>query len=416
MDFKVLKIMREVIGIVAEYNPFHNGHLYMLREAKAKFSDAAVIIILSSNFTQRGEPAICDKFARAETALAGGADLVLELPFIFSCAAAQDFSAGAIDILAKTKLASHIAFGLENINYANLDALINLLLQEPENFKNNLKLNLKLGMSYTRALSRAADQIIPGSEEFLLQPNNMLAISYLKRIKERNYNLKTLFIPRTGAAHNFNNLNFNLNFASSSALRTAIKDNKLEVLNNYMPESSIKILKQAAAQGRACINANKKLWLMLQSIFLRSSPSELSNFDLINNGLENLFINNFKKFNNLDEFIDKCVSLRYTRSHIRRCLMRILIGVSKRDALEIRESGAGYARVLGFSETGRELLKIARDRSDIKLITRLAAAKTNLCAKYEFTAENFYELLLDNNNNLNYALQQRPVSPVNFGR
>ncbi|MBR1418452.1 MAG: nucleotidyltransferase family protein, partial [Synergistaceae bacterium] len=106
MDFKALKIMREVIGIVAEYNPFHNGHLYMLREAKAKFSDAAVIIILSSNFTQRGEPAICDKSARAEMALANGADLVLELPFIFSCAAAQDFSAGAIDILAKTKLAS----------------------------------------------------------------------------------------------------------------------------------------------------------------------------------------------------------------------------------------------------------------------------------------------------------------------
>ncbi|MBQ6909578.1 MAG: nucleotidyltransferase family protein, partial [Synergistaceae bacterium] len=311
-------MLENIIGIVAEYNPFHNGHLYMLQAAKAKFKDAACVIVLSSNFTQRGDPALLDKFARAEMALANGADLVLELPFFFSCAAAQDFSSGAIDILAGLKLVNYIAFGLEDFNYANLDELINILIQEPDEFKNNLKINLAQGMSYTRAASRALNKIIPDSEEFLLQPNNLLAISYLKRIKERDYNLKPLFIPRVGSAHGekifANNSegaarnffaeaqgqdkkffvddsecaakNFfakaqgqdekifvndsecaakiffakaqgqdekffvndsegaERNFSSSSAIREAIKINSLKILNNYMPEASLKIFER----------------------------------------------------------------------------------------------------------------------------------------------------------------------------
>lgn len=434
-------MLENIIGIVAEYNPFHNGHLYMLQEAKAKFKDAACVIVLSSNFTQRGEPALLDKFARAEMALANGADLVLELPFFFSCAAAQDFSAGAIDILAGLKLVNYIAFGLEDFNYANLDELINILIQEPDEFKNNLKINLAQGMSYTRAASRALNKIIPGSEEFLLQPNNLLAISYLKRIKERDYNLKPVFIPRVGAAHGEK---FFVNeskgeaekFSSSSAIREAIKNNKLKILNNYMPEASLKIFERESFKGRVCINPNKKLWEILQAILLRAGHDELKNFDLINNGLENLFLNNFKKFSNLEDFIDSCVSSRYTRSHIRRCLMRILIGINKLDALEIRKTGAGYARVLGFNAKGREILKFIRkaqelelnkhknlpealrraefkfkaDNFNLKFITRLAAAdkKLNLCAKYEFKAESFYELLLGNQD-LNYEVKLRPV-------
>ena len=516
-------MLENIIGIVAEYNPFHNGHLYMLQAAKAKFKDAACVIVLSSNFTQRGDPALLDKFARAEMALANGADLVLELPFFFSCAAAQDFSSGAIDILAGLKLVNYVAFGLEDFNYSNLDALINILISEPEEFKNNLKINLAQGMSYTRAASRALNKIIPGSEEFLLQPNNLLAISYLKRIKERDYNLKPLFIPRVGSAHgekifannsedaagnffakargqdekifvnesedaakNFfvkaqgqdekffaNNSegaarnffaeaqgqdkkffvddsecaakNFFAkaqgqdekifvnesedaakNFSSSSAIREAIKNNKLKILNNYMPEASLKIFERESFKGRVCINANKKLWEILQAILLRASPDELKNFDLINNGLENLFLNNFKKFNNLEDFINSCVSSRYTRSHIKRCLMRILIGINKLDALEIRKTGAGYARVLGFNAKGREILKFIRKAQELELnknlpevsrcaefkfkfITRLAAAdKLNLCAKYEFKTESFYELLLGNQD-LNYEVKLRPV-------
>ena len=497
--------LKNIIGIIAEYNPFHNGHLYMLQTAKAKFKDAACVIVLSSNFTQRGDPALLDKFARAEMALANGADLVLELPFFFSCAAAQDFSSGAIDILAGLKLVNYIAFGLEDFNYANLDELINILIQEPDEFKNNLKINLAQGMSYTRAASRALNKIIPDSEEFLLQPNNLLAISYLKRIKERDYNLKPLFIPRVGAAHgekffasaqvqdekifaneregaakNFceseqgQDEKFFANesegaaenfceseqdqdekffvseqgqdekifaseregaakkFSSSSAIREAIKINSLKILNNYMPEASLKIFERESLKSRVCINANKKLWMMLQAILLRASPDELKNFDLINNGLENLFLNNFKKFNNLEDFINSCVSSRYTRSHIRRCLMRILIGINKLDALEIRKTGAGYARVLGFNAKGREILKFIRksqeleredeannfnsentsgleDFKNLKFITRLAAAdKLNLCAKYEFKAESFYELLLGSQD-LNYEVKLRTV-------
>ena len=422
---------KNIIGIIAEYNPFHNGHLYMLQTAKAKFKDAACVIVLSSNFTQRGEPSLIDKFARAEMALANGADLVLELPFFFSCAAAQDFSSGAIDILAGLKLVNYIAFGLEDFNYSNLDALINILISEPEEFKNNLKINLAQGMSYTRAASRALNKIIPGSEEFLLQPNNLLAISYLKRIKERDYNLKPLFIPRVGSAHGEkifanNSEDAAKNFSSSSAIREAIKNNKLKILNNYMPEASLKIFERESFKGRVCINANKKLWEILQAILLRASPDELKNFDLINNGLENLFLNNFKKFNNLEDFINSCVSSRYTRSHIKRCLMRILIGINKLDASEIRKTGAGYARVLGFNAKGREILKfirkaqelelnknlpevLRRDEFKFKFITRLAAAdKLNLCAKYEFKAESFYELLLGNQD-LNYEVKLRPV-------
>lgn len=408
--------MRPVIGIIAEYNPLHNGHVFMMNAAKAIFNDAACVVVLGANFTQRGEPALIDKWDRAKMALLCGADLVLELPFFFSCSAAPDFCAGAVDILAKTKIATHIAFGMENINYKNLENLLNILADEPMSFKTYLKKYLSEGMSYAKAVSLAVNNIMPDSEKFLSSPNNMLAASYLLRIKKREYDLKPIFIQRTGMAHgeilNLEILNFN-NFVSSDAIRTALnentKDNIKFNLASYIPDFSLKILNNAIAKGRVCDNFyNKNLWPIFQAFLMRISSRELKHYDGFSGGLENLFLKHWGVSESLDEFINKCVSARYTRSYIRRCLIRALIGVNKWDALAIRRLGVPYARVLGFNKTGRELLKNSRNKTELPLITRLATSKAKYFTKYEFIASELYEIFLKNQD-LHYEARHKPI-------
>ena len=366
--------MKNIIaGITAEFNPLHKGHELLIKSPK--INNDAIVIILSSNFTQRGEASFIDKFLRAEMAIKAGADLVLELPFIFACSAAQDFARGAVNIAARTGFINKIAFSMEDPKF-DFNKLINL--EENQDYKNFLRHELSLGASFSKAHAVSAEKILPGSFEFLSKPNNLLGLSYINEIKKNNYALKFDFIKREG------------NFKS----KTIRED--FEKHSGTLPDYSREILLKAREAGR--ISNQEKFWPLLQNIFIRSAPEELRKIHGIDEGIENLFLKQWRNSQSLEDFIGRCVCARYTRAHIKRRLIYILLNLRRFEAMT-----APYVRVLAFNEAGREILKNYSQNSDIKFITRFKDAKSKAGAppanekffvELELKASQLYELSL----------------------
>ena len=386
------------LGIVAEYNPLHNGHRLHLQAARMAASPcgAPCIVVLSSNFTQRGEPALVDKWTRARMALSCGADLAVELPFPFACAAAPDFSAGAVDLLARSGLATHLSFGMEDPGY-DVAPILDILTREPPAFGQRLREELGRGLSWPRAMARALDDLLPGSAAFASRPNNLLALSYLLRIHKKGYPLSPLPVQRRGDGHEGKELG---PLASAGALREALNaetslgdDGPLAAA---MPAASLALLREAQDDGRLCLPCREEgLWPMLQALFLRSTPGELRRFDGVDEGIEGRLLREWRDASGLEDFIGRCASPRYTRSRLRRLAVRLLVGVDRWTAGALRRVGPPYVRVLGFSERGRALLR--GRQGNLPFITRLAAAGDPLgriVAGMEFRASALYELLL----------------------
>ncbi len=363
---------RIITGIIAEFNPLHKGHELLIKSQK---THGAVVALISSNFTQRGEASFIDKFSRAETAIKAGVDLVLELPFIFACSAAQDFSRGAIDIIARTNFINQIAFSMEDPKF-NFEKLINI--EGNENYKNFLHEELSRGASFSKAHATAAEKILPGSFEFLSKPNNLLGLSYIREIRKNNFNLGINFIKREESF-------------KSKLIRENFKENSF-----MLPDYSREILLKAQQAGK--ISDQEKFWPLLKNIFIRTSPEELKKIHGIDEGIENLFLKHWRSSKNLEDFIGRCVCARYTRAHIRRRLIYILLNLNRYEALGALH-GAPYVRILAFNETGREILRNYSKFSNIKFISRFKNARTKrekFFAQLELKASQLYELGMRN--------------------
>nr|WP_315099617.1 nucleotidyltransferase family protein [uncultured Fretibacterium sp.] len=398
-----------VVGIAAEYNPFHNGHLLQMASVRERLPGALFIVVLSSNFTQRGIPGLADKWSRAQMALCGGADLVLELPFLFACNAAPEFGAGATDLLARTKIATHISFGMEDAHY-DTSPIFNILIQEPASFKRRLRKKLDKGLSYPRAVGGALEEELPGSGDFLSKPNNSLALSYLLRIGRQGYPLIPIPVQRAGAG--YHDLERGP-LPSAAAIRSALQgaqDSRWPLwVRDVMPSSTLRLLEEARMKGRFCPGP-QTLWPLLQALLIRSSPEELRGCAGMDEGLENLFFKRYKDAASYDDFVGSCVCARYTRSRIQRQIIRLLAGVDRWSAAAASRIGAPYARLLGGSERGKKLLRDRARYSDIPIVTRLAAVKNpigKLTAAAEFRASRLYELLLPKPE-LDYEERQTP--------
>lgn len=363
---------KNIIGIIAEFNPLHKGHEFLIKSQK---DHGAVVVILSSDFTQRGEASIIDKFLRAETALKAGADLVLELPFIFACSAAQDFARGAVNIIARTKFINEIAFSMENPEF-DFNELINM--DKNPDYKNFLHGELSRGASFSKAHAISAEKILTGSFDFLSKPNNLLGLSYVSEIKKNNYDLKFNFIRRVG------------NFKAKT-----IRENFFfQPDNDMLPDYSREILLKARQDGR--ISDQEKFWPLLQNIFIRTSPGELKKIHGIDEGIENLFLKQWRNSQSLEDFIGRCVCSRYTRAHIRRRLIYVLLNLNRFEAVGALR-GAPYVRVLAFNGTGRGILRNHSKNSNIKFITRFKDARSTIEKFYavlELKASQLYELSL----------------------
>ncbi|MDR1731066.1 MAG: nucleotidyltransferase family protein [Synergistaceae bacterium] len=420
----IIRDAQTAIGIIAEYNPFHNGHaLHIQRAREALGAEVPVLVTLSSSFTQRGEPALADKWARTRMALLNGADLALELPFAFACNAAPEFARGAVDILAATGLVTHLSFGTERLFAAespfsaneNSNTILNILSEEPLSFKLNLKKNLKRGQSYPKAVAGALERELSSNvTPPLLAPNDILALAYILHLRRKKYDLIPLPVKRQGEG--YHDLSPG-KLASAAAIRQTLTAKKLlsESLTGWvreaLPASSLAVLEDEEKRGRLCLGV-ENLWALLRGLLNRTSKEELRLCPGMDEGLENLFLKHSPRADSWEDFVGRCVCARYTRSRIQRQAIRFLTGADRWTALALSRRSPPYIRVLGYNQRGRKLLRLCGNTASAPVITRLGAVSDPIAraaADLEFRASRLRELLLPRPD-LQYEERQKPIS------
>ena len=385
-----------ILGIIAEYNPLHKGHLYQIKKARELTKAEAIVVVLSSNFVQRGEPSIINKWDRTKTALNTGVDLVLELPVVFSAHNAGVFANAAIDLLGSTGLVTDISFGLEDPDW-NTDSILCILNEEPADFKSQLKLSLDKGLSFVQARANALEAMVPGSLERLKKPNNTLGLAYMLRLRQKNWGIKPLPIQRIGKGHNHNELD---EYSSSTAIRNAISRGNIEEAMKYLPLESRETVYKAVSEGRACTN-QKKLWNLLRMNFMRSTYEEISNIAEIREGIEFKLKEEAYESSSFDEWSKNCTSKRYTLGRIRRYAIHSLLALEHWDNRAFQRIGPSYIRVLGMSHKGRKLLNQMKDKSRLPIITKYGeaariSAYSQKIMKYELLACEIWNQLIPN--------------------
>lgn len=357
----------KTVGLITEYNPFHKGHEYHIKEAKRQTGADLAVIVMSGNYVQRGMPAFLDKYSRTEIALKHGADLVIELPLIFAVGSAEIFAQGAVSILDRIGVTDFLCFGTEETEMEKLLKTAQILASEPEKFQDTLKENLKKGLSFPAARARALC-IFAGSdkdftEDIINQPNNILAVEYLKTLIRRNSNIIPLCIPRIHSG--YHDSSFEHRFFSASALRSLENP---DILLSALKEIDSVYTKQFHI---SCPVQTEDFDTILGQRLLSACASGLTIFSDISHDIENAIRKNLFYYTGFHDFamLLKNKSLTYTR--ICRCLLHIMLNIRAdivRNALI--QDLPRYIRILGFTKKGSELL--SHIRSDIIPLIRTA--------------------------------------------
>ena len=340
-------------------------------QARTLSGAEGIIVVLSSNFVQRGEPALISKWERTKAALGCGADLVLELPLVFSAHNAGVFANAAVDILAMTGIVTHISFGLESPDW-QMDKILDILIEEPEPFKFCLKEELDKGFSFVESRAAALDRMIPGTAEKLKGSNNSLALSYMLRIKKQNWEIDAVPVKRLGAGYHENEL---AEFSSATAVRKAISKGKVSEALSQLPDFSAGILNEAIGKGRTCTDEGK-LWNILRSKLVSMSPEEISNYAEIGEGIEYLLREKAIVSSSFTEWGKACTSRRYPLGRIQRHGIHILIGLEHWTNRAFQRIGPPYIRVLGMNGKGRKMLRRMSKTAYLNVITRCGAASS----------------------------------------
>ncbi len=365
-----------IVGLIVEYNPLHNGHLYHFNRAKQETGAKAAIAVMSGNFLQRGEPAVVSKWARAEMALAMGADLVIELPVAYAVQPAEWFAYGAAALLNATGLVTHLVFGSEEGGTDKLQALAGALAEESGPMRQAVAEELATGASYPAAYAAAAERTLAGgaaegARELLKQPNNSLGLHYMIALRRLGSAIQPLTIRREAAGYHDAQPGEG-SIASATAIRRLILAGGLPEASPYMPDYAAGILAREIAAGRGPVT-----WESLRGpLFyqLLTSPAEtLSHIHEMTEGLEYRIKKVLPSLNQptVAHLLEALKTKRYTHTKLQRLLVHVLLQHKKaaftREALA---EGPGYLRVLGFSEQGRELLKQMKKTASLLILTR----------------------------------------------
>ncbi len=354
----------KITGVVAEYNPFHSGHEYQLKMAKKLSGCDCLAVVMSGNYVQRGEPAIIDKFKRAEAAIYGGADIVIELPMPFSCQNAEMFASAAIKELKRMHIDS-ISFGCENDNVNILQKIAELQLSPK--FNNYVKAEMKKGISYPNAMSNALIAILGSEAEAVYTPNNVLAIEYVKSAMKLNLNLQYYPVKRLGMNHNDTEIAGQ--FHSATAIRKLIIEGSYS--NLKVTDKSIEMIEKFYKEHKKYNTLNNYLDYLYYKII---NTENLHNIYEIKEGLNNKIISQVYKHENIDDLIMSIKSKRYTYSKLRRSLLNILLDIKTVDISKIMSTNFDYIKVLSFNNTGRKAIKYAKDNGT-KVINRYSDYK-----------------------------------------
>ena len=376
------------VGIIAEFNPFHNGHKYLLETVKSKTNEC-VVAIMSGAFVQRGGIAVTDKLTRAKAALNNGADLVLELPVTFSHNTAQRFAMGAIGTLGACGVIDTLAFGSESADTDGIENAARILADEPPEVSERIKILMSDGISYPAARQMAYNGYF--NTKLLSTPNDILAIEYLRACRILGFGFKPLAIKRKGTDHDSSNVTDTIASATEIRRRVANGDN----ISQFMPISDFDIYDKERLDTAVISN----LRLM--------SAEAISNISEVTEGLENKFMAAARDVDNVDDLCMAVKSKRYTLSRIRRIVYSSLIGLTK----DIADLSPSYIRILGANENGRALLREMKEKATLPIITKPADYKGDTIFNFNTRAEDIFALCAQNKN-LRRAGSDLRMTPV----
>lgn len=349
-------------GIICEYNPIHNGHVRHIAETRALLGeDCAIICVMSGNFVQRGDFAIFEKHARAESAVLCGADLVLELPLPTVLSSAEGFARGGVALLNALGVCSHLSFGSETGETESLSELADCLLGD--DVSGLIKEELKAGVSYAHARQRAAERVIGQKANVLKTPNNILGVEYLKALKETNSCMEALTIRRIGAAHDSDGAE------SASALRKLLREG--EKPWRLMPRAAAAVLKNELASGRGPVFLETVETAVLSR--LRSMCAEdFARLPDASEGLDLRLMRFAQAEPTIQAILEKTKTKRYALSRLRRMLLCAVLGIRDED----KQVTPRYIRVLAMNKKGTALLREIKLKSALPVITKPAEVKT----------------------------------------
>ena len=367
-----------IIGLIAEYNPLHNGHIYHINKIKELYPDSTLILVLNGYFTQRGTTSILSKEDKTKLSLNNNIDIVLELPFVYGTQSSDIFAYQSIKLLNELKI-NHLIFGSECNDINLLNKIVDIQLNETS-YEEKVKEYLNEGLNYPTSMSKALN-----IKEDISNPNDLLGISYIKAIRQINPNIIPETIQRTNNYHDTESTD---NIISASNIREKI--NNEENITNYLPNEVIPYLNNIDS---------KKLFNLLKFKIL--TDKDLSIYLDVDEGIEYRLIKTINNSNSLEELITNIKTKRYTYNKINRMLLHILIGLTKKDNQNLK---LDYLKILGFNETGREYLKYIR--KDISLPT--SPTKESLIFDYELKAAYLYEQLTKKDLN-NFDLKNIPI-------
>lgn len=363
------KVLSEVLGIIAEYNPFHNGHLYHIQKAKELSGAKHVVCIMNGNFAQRGNTSIVDKWKKAEMALESGIDLVIELPTIYGVSSAENFAYGAIKLLENLKIVDSISFGTETEDYAALNNIATVLAEEPKEYVLMLKEALATGVSYPKAREIALIRYLNDNKRYidiLNNPNNILAVEYLKALKKTKSKIEPILLKREKVYYNDQKIIDD--FASATAIRRLVANKEFGELIRVVPRKTYDIVTKEYEVGNVVLDIKtfeKEIFYALR----RMTLAEVAELPDVTEGLENSIKNAACYCNNIETFIEMVKTKRYTQTRLQRILIFALLGITKKD-VQASKKAIPYARVLGFNENGKKLLsKISQKNPKMPVIT-----------------------------------------------
>lgn len=355
----------ETIGIIAEYNPFHNGHLYQINKIKEIYPESIIVLILNGYFLERGLVSLESKEEKTTLALKYGCDIVIENPFIFGSNSADIFASSALELLNQLHV-SKLVFGSESNNINNL---VNCAKEQLKpDFDTKVAKYMNEGINYPTALNMASNSNIS-------EPNDLLGVSYIKAILENNYNIEPITIERTNSFHD-NNLDDEI--VSASNIRKRINNN--ENISKYIPEGKINSID------------NNLLFNLIKTKIL--TDNDLSKYLTVDEGIENRLLKVINNVNSIEELVNAVKTKRYTYNRIMRMLIHILIGLTKEDKENITNNE--YIRILGLTTNGQSYINGIKKEITLPLVSKISNINS-LISKYEITAASIYQQLTKDN-------------------
>lgn len=357
----MLKNSSPIVAIIAEYNPFHNGHAYQISEVRKKFEGVKIISVMSGSFTQRGAPSLLDKWTKARLAINGGCDLVLELPFTSAVRSAQDFARGAIRLIGKLGIVDAIIFGAETSDLRQLKDAVKIF--DAKNFSAQMKSEMSQGISYAAAVTKILSAAINVDEKIFRRPNTILAIEYLRALPK---NIKPILIPRVGAGYNDSTLTEK--FSSATAIRLAVYEKipAWEKISQAVNEKTLAELQVSKVNG---LPDERFLLRPLLTKILTTSLDDLKKIYGMREGLENRLIAAAKSAKTFDELTAAVSNKRYPISRIKRLLLHLMMNLTEEKIFELRD--ADFIRILAFNDVGKILLKKIRESSSLPIVTKV---------------------------------------------